>query len=158
MIQHILVPLDGSETAEVVLPYIKSLAQGMKAKLTLVRVVDVGAIARAVAPAAPDAAGFTAELQKIIDESVAAELADARAYLDARAKSMRGAGFSVDAEVREGSPSEQVLAAIEAEGVDMVAIASHGRSGISRTLFGSVADELIRNSGKPVLVIKAPKN
>ena len=158
MIQHILVPLDGSETAEVVLPYVKSMAQGLKAKLTLVRVVDVGAIARSVAPAAPDAAGFTAELQNIIDESVAAELADARAYLDAQSASLRGDGVTVETEVREGSPSEQVLAAIEADGVDMAAIASHGRSGITRTLFGSVADELIRNSGKPVMVIKAAKN
>jgi len=50
---------------------------------------------------------------------------------------------------------DELLEAIEGEHVDVVAVATHGRSGISRTIFGSAADQLIRESGKPVLVIKA---
>ena len=133
MFKHILVPLDGSEVAEVALPIVQPLAQELRAKVTLVRVVDIGAVSRSVVPAASDAGGFTQEMQDIINES------------------------EVVTEGREGAPGDELLAAVEADGVDAAAIATHGRSGITRTIFGSVADQLIRESGKPIIVIKAKR-
>ncbi len=155
MFKHILVPLDGSDVAEVVLPIAKSLGKELGARVTLVRVVDVGAITRSVVPSGPDVGGFSGEAQKVIDETEAAELQDATAYLSKISADFVADKVEVNTEVREGSAGDEILAAIETEGVDVAAVATHGRSGISRTFFGSVADKLIRESGKPVLVVKA---
>ncbi|MEX2598453.1 MAG: universal stress protein [Dehalococcoidia bacterium] len=152
MFKHIVVPLDGSDLAESVLPMVASLSKQLDAKVTLIRVVDTNAITRAVVPATPEGGGFTSELQDIIDETVAAEVKEAREYLDKATKRLEGA--NVATEIREGTPGDELLEAIEADDVDASVIATHGRSGLSRTIFGSVADHLIRHSGKPVIVVK----
>jgi nucleotide-binding universal stress UspA family protein len=152
LFKHILVPLDGSELAETVLPMVGSLGKQLGAKVTLIRVVDVNAITRAVVPATPEGGGFAPEMQDIIDESIAAEVKEATDYLAAAAKRLDG--VNVVTEVREGIPTDALLEALEAQGVDAVVIATHGRSGLTRTLFGSVADHLVRHSGKPVIVVK----
>ncbi|MEX2431407.1 MAG: universal stress protein [Dehalococcoidia bacterium] len=153
MFKHILVPLDGSELAESVLPLVESLGKQLDAKVSLVRIVDVSAITRAVVPATPEVGGgFSPEIQSIIDESVEAELKEAAVYLTRAAK--RLPSVTTVTEVRQGIPAEELVEAINSEGVDAAVVATHGRSGISRTIFGSVADHLIRESGKPIIVVK----
>lgn len=156
MFKHILVPLDGSELAESVLPLVQSLTKQLGAKVTLLRVVDTNAITRAVVPATPEGAGFAPEMQDIIDETIAAEVKEATDYLAEVSKRLEG--VNVAAEVREGMPTEELLEAVESKDVDTAIIASHGRSGLSRTLFGSVADHLVRHSGKPIIVINPKKD
>ena len=153
MLKNILVPLDGSDTAEVVLPIAKGFGQDVGGHITLVRVVDVNAIIRSMVPATTDV--ISGEIQRIIDDTVQAEIKDAEAYLAEAAAELRKAKVDVATQVRQGSAGEELLEAIEAEDVDAAAIATHGRSGVSRTIFGSVADQLIRESGKPVIVVKA---
>ena len=155
MFRHILVPLDGSNVAEVVLPIVRGLGKELGAKVTLVRVVDASAIGRAIGPAATDMGGISSDVLSAIDETVTQELVKAQDYLSTAAEGLRSEGITVATEVRRGVAGEELLAAIETEGVDVAAVATHGRSGISRTLFGSVADKLIRESGKPVIVVKA---
>ena len=151
MFKHLLVPLDGSPLAESVLPLVASLGKQLDARVTLVRVVDVNAITRSVIPATPEGAGFAPEMQEIIDETIAAEVKEATDYL--AGASQRLTGTNVVTEVREGSPGDELLEAVEAEGVDAAVIATHGRSGLTRTIFGSVADHLVRHSGKPIIVV-----
>ena len=153
MFKNILVPLDGSDVAEVVLDTAKELGKALGAHVSLVRVVDVSAITRSIVPASGEMGVITQDIQDMIDEAVAAELKDAEDYLNGIAKSFQG--VEVSTEIRQGVAGEELLEAIEEDGIDVAAIATHGRSGISRTIFGSVADQLIRESGKAVLVIKA---
>jgi nucleotide-binding universal stress UspA family protein len=157
MFKNILVPLDGSETAEVVLENAKGLAKALGAHLTLVRVVDIAALTRSIVPASNDMGSVTQEIQDIIDETISAELKDAEDYLGGIAKACQSEGIEASSQVRQGVAGEELLEAIEEEHIDVATIATHGRSGISRTIFGSVADQLVRESGKPVLVIKAKK-
>lgn len=153
MFKHILVPLDGSELAGSVLPMVESLAKALQARVMLVRVVDVGSITRSVTPAAPTA-GFTPEMQQVVDDTLNAERDQAAAYLQEVASRLEQAGVNVQQEVREGLPPDELLTAVEDESIDIAVVATHGRSGITRTLFGSVADHLMRNSGKPILMVK----
>ena len=157
MFKNILVPLDGSETAEVVLETAKGLAKPLGASLTLIRVVDVSAITRSIVPASGEMGVITQEVQDMIDESIAAELKEAEDYLNGVAAQLRSAQIPVTTQLRQGVAGDELLQAINEGNVDVACIATHGRSGISRTIFGSVADQLIRESGKPVLVIKAKK-
>ena len=155
MYKNILVPLDGSETAEVVLSQAQGLAKAIGAHVYLVRVVDVSAITRSIVPASGEMGVITQEIQDMIDESIGSELKEAEDYLAASAKKLQADGIEVSTEIRQGVAGEEILEAINADHVDLACIATHGRSGITRTIFGSVADQLIRESGKPVLVIKA---
>jgi nucleotide-binding universal stress UspA family protein len=157
MFKNILVPLDGSDTAEVVLESAKELGKALGAHLTLVRVVDIAALTRSIVPASNDMGAVTHEIQDIIDETVSAELKDAEDYLNGLGKQCQADGIEVSTQVRQGVAGEELLEAVEEEHIDLAAIATHGRSGISRSIFGSVADQLVRESGKPVLVIKARK-
>jgi nucleotide-binding universal stress UspA family protein len=157
MFKNILVPLDGSETAEVVLDTAQGLAKTLGATLNLVRVVDIAAITRSIVPASGEMGVITQEIQDMIDEAIAADLKEAEDYLKAAGERLQRSGVAVTTELRQGVAGDELIEAINARHIDAVCIATHGRSGISRTIFGSVADRLIRESGKPVLVIKAKK-
>jgi nucleotide-binding universal stress UspA family protein len=135
-----LVPLDGTELSESalsLLPLLKSLG------FDGVRLVSVWE-------------GVWEESEAVARQQ---ELSDAgeqgrsylTSYLSQRADAVRAAGFEVEAEVRMGRPGPEVLAA--AQGVDLILIATHGRSGVSRWWLGSVTDQVVREAGCPVLVI-----
>ncbi len=155
MFKNILVPLDGSDVAEVVLATTKGLAKALGSHVSLVRVVDTSAITRSVGPASSDIGLVTDDMQSIVDETVEAELKEAEDYLAGVASGFTADGIEVSTQVRQGVAGDEIIEAIEQEHIDVAAVATHGRSGISRTIFGSVADHLIRESGKPVLVIRA---
>jgi nucleotide-binding universal stress UspA family protein len=155
--KNILIPLDGSETAEIVLSTAKGLGKALGAHLTLVRVVDIAGVTRSIIPTSNDGGIVTQEIQDIIDETIASELKEAADYLDTIAAQCQAEGIANSTQVRQGVAGEELLEAIEEEHIDVATIATHARSGIKRTIFGSVADQLVRESGKPVLVIKANK-
>jgi len=152
---NIIEPLDGFETAEAVLPVAQELCLGLSSRITIVRVIDSSGIASSVAPAVSDATGFTANLTALLETTIEAEEQGTVGYLEKVGVDLRAARLEVLIEVRQGDTGDELLNAIEVDQVDAVAIATHGRSGISRTIFGSVADRLIRESHKPVLVVKA---
>jgi len=140
MFDNILVPLDGSDTAEIVLPMVQELSTKLGSTIILVRVVDVNAITRSVVPAGPDDATLSEQVQEIITDTVTSELKEAEEYLATVEANLKKAGATVTTEVLQGVAGPEVLKAIEADHVDVAAIATHGRSGIGRTIFGSVAD------------------
>ncbi len=119
-------PLDGSELAEAALPYAKTLAEKFGATLLLVRVVDIDAPAEIAA--------------------------DARDYLARVGKEI---GLAVDIVVRYGDPAAEIVDLVLELPEAMITMTTHGRSGIGRWLFGSVADRVVRTAGVPVFLIRS---
>jgi nucleotide-binding universal stress UspA family protein len=144
MIARILVPLDGSETAEAVLPAAQALAGPLGAELVVLRVVEPLTAVEAVATAgvvAPDTL-FLRELE-------------AKEYLGRVRERLARAGLRVRAELRRGQAAPEILAAVADTQADLVAMSSHGRSGLGRLLFGSVAQAVLARATVPVLVVRA---
>lgn len=152
--RKILVPLDGSDIAEQVLPYAESLARETGSTLYLVNVVTPNAGGAGTAMAAPPAAyagAAGAEAAQWVREE---QVEKAETYIHEMGSRLASRGLHVHPEVREGVAADEILFAAEEHDVDMIAISTHGRTGLGRTFFGSVADETLRESGRPVMVIK----
>jgi len=147
MYQKILVPLDGSELAECVLPHVELLARGCQAKsLVFIRVVE---------PLRQVAGDYVLDLDQVKKFESESKLA-AEAYLKKISAKADLAGALVKTEVLSGPPAE-ILADYAAKNqVDMIVIATHGRSGVSRWVWGSVADRILRSACVPVLMVRAP--
>jgi nucleotide-binding universal stress UspA family protein len=141
MYQKILVPLDGSDLAECVLPHVKAIGSGCGVgQLILLSVV------------APLHGEIPSDIHvEIVQE---AGVKAAKEYLTKIKARLSKEGFDVKAEVLTGRPAETISDFAQHNKVDLIAIATHGRSGISRWIFGSVADRLVRSSLVPILLIR----
>jgi nucleotide-binding universal stress UspA family protein len=132
----ILVALDGSQSAEVVLPFAQRLATALRAQLVLAR----------AAPAFP-IAGVPPS------ESEAIAIADAKRYVDAVADRLRRHHLVVETTVPHDDPAPGLLAEADRRRASLIVIGTHRRSGAGRWLNGSVSDELVRTATAPVLVV-----
>ena len=139
MFQRILVPLDGSPRAELILPQVEHLWKREASELLLVRSVSADSPANGGYDSAP---------------SLVHERNDAESYLHDVARRLTNAGAKVLTRVLEGSPSGAILDAAGREGATMIAMTTHGRTGILRWLMGSVADRIVRASDVPVLLLR----
>ncbi len=147
MYEKILVPLDGSRVAEAVLPHVGWLAGGLKAGVTLLTVVDPLDIKGEERPMRR----YGLASVKMVEETLGAKL---KLYLQEVAKSLAVRGVEeAEAVVVAGNISEEILGLAETHGCDLIAMSTHGRSGIRRGLLGSVTDAVVRYSDIPVLVI-----
>ncbi|MGQ9545742.1 MAG: universal stress protein [Dehalococcoidia bacterium] len=141
MYQKILVPLDGSDVAECVLPHVKAIALGCGTQaILLLRIIEP------IPAETPPATDFEA-VQKASAKAAQKYLAKIKAQLSKE-------GLNVKAKVLTGRPADTIADFAQREKVDLIVVATHGRSGITRWLFGSVADRLVRSSPAPVLVIR----
>ena len=144
MFQRIVVPLDGSERAEQALPLAARLARASGGSLLLVRVVmpsdEVGWQAGEAAPFARETAGE--------------EPGKARRSLETLAASEALAGIAVTTEVITGHPAEGILSAAIAGQADLIVMCSHGYTGFKRWMLGSVAQQVVRHSAVPVLILR----
>ena len=148
MYQHIMVPLDGSELAECVLPHLDSIAEGCDVKrISLVYVVEPLHI-RGGLDSRLDAEGK----HKLEDS----DTERARSYLDKIVKRLKYESSKIKTEVLHGKPADELSDYVNENEVDLVMISTHGRSGISRWNWGSVADKLLRSVCAPVLMVRAP--
>lgn len=141
MFKRILVPLDGSQAAEEALLHAVTMAQG--GNLRLIRVQF-----------SPGAAGFSVDLpatQGIVETE--GELCDA--YLAAVAKRLDGEGATLTWTRRVGNVAPAILEEAEEWKADLLVLTTHGRTGISRFLLGSVAEKLARHATCPVLLLRA---
>lgn len=153
MYTHILVPLDGSELAEQVLPHVTALALRFRARLTLLRATTAAqavGMQAALAGALPGG-GPIADATPLI----AAEREAAATYLAAVAERLRERGLTVAVEQHDGAPAELILTRARARGADLIAMTTHGRGGLGRLLLGSVADAVVRHASVPVLLVRA---
>ena len=87
-------------------------------------------------------------------DDVAARLKEAREYLASVAADLRGRGVRVTTDARHGEPVTELVAAARETGADLIAMTTHGRSGIGRLLFGSVAEAVLRQAEIPVLMMR----
>jgi nucleotide-binding universal stress UspA family protein len=142
----VLVPLDGSTLAEAAMPYAEAVASVTNAPLCLVGVVPPEGKAPPLPPAVvPLEARTPLEL---------AELAAMEDYLEITATTLRASGLLVATMLKIGRPAEQILVAAEEEDAGMVVMATHGHTGVERLLEGSVAEEVLRMSTRPTLLIR----
>jgi nucleotide-binding universal stress UspA family protein len=155
--KKILVPLDGSELAECVLSHVESIARGCGVQEVLfLRVVEP--LHWVVGPSYPPGgvdyvSGLSQEeIGRIDSESRAA----AENYLSQVVNRTKFDGVTVRSEVINGKAAENTAEYATRKEVDLITIATHGRSGVSRWVWGSVADQVLRSSCVPVLMVRAP--
>jgi nucleotide-binding universal stress UspA family protein len=150
-ISTILVPLDGSSFAEAVLPYVEHLARKLSLEVVLVRVLQVRDIyPPPLSLPAPSDEG-SPQIYAIAEEAAVEEITR---YLQDTADRLTGEGINVRWELVRGDPVGSRIADLAKEFPhNMIALASHGRSGIARWVMGSVAEDLLRATGDPVLII-----
>ena len=155
MYQKILVPLDGSELAECVLPHVKVISEGCDVPgIVLVRIVEPVHL-----PAGTASDGMSIYTRQ--DAEKAREQDDSRNKIEAEEylKQISGKiGYvsNLQTEVIMGRAAESITEYAEKNSVDLIIMATHGRSGVSRWVFGSTADKVMRSSSVPVLLIRAP--
>jgi len=152
MYKHIMVPLDGSELAECVLPQVEMIARDCQGspKITLIRVVtplklyggfDFGGVAEYISPE---------QIQRLEDDA----RNSAQLYLAGQVKRLTADGINAEPKVVFGLASESLTEYAEQNGVDLIVIATHGRSGIREWFWGSVAERVLKTSRIPILMVR----
>ena len=137
MFKKILVPLDGSEVAESILPYAEGLASTHKAKIVLLRV--------ALAHVLPGQDEIKAEVEAV---------REAEEYLRGVEERLRKKGHDVESHVRYGKGAEEIVDFCHEPEIDAVAMFTHGRTGIGRWVMGSVAEKVVRHCPLPVVLFR----
>lgn len=157
MYNRIIIPLDGSQFAERVLPHVEALATKFDSTLILVRTVPTEALIMGQSMAVmPLAGGLPVDNQySELSETVATEEKAASVYLQHVAAGLRDKGFRVECTEPEGRPAECIVDEAKIKGADLIAMTTHGRGGLSRLFVGSVADEVLRLSSCPVLLVRS---
>ncbi len=143
MYSKILVPLDGSKTAEKVLPYARYLAGKFKVPVELLAVVDIAEVASHMAS---EKARF---LDTIIDDAIRR----LTSYLGSVATTF--AGTDVRCSVEKGKAEDMIIEKAATDKAMLITMATHGRSGLNRFLLGSVAEKVLRGMANPLLLIRA---
>jgi len=144
VIRRVLVPLDGSALAEQVLAHAIALGTSMDAEYRLVQAIEpvAGEYGTELYNAEPDEAGF-ARLQ-----------VNAQTYLEHVAAGLRAESLEVRTTVVVGPPARSILEYASSQAVELIAMATHGRSGIANVLVGGVADKVLRGASVPVLMYR----
>jgi nucleotide-binding universal stress UspA family protein len=143
--RRVLVALDGSPSAEAVLRFLLEIAGPLDMTVVLLRVLE---------PVPP----VMLEGVRRMVEDVASRRRDAEEYLAPIAAALRARGVDVSWQVRRGRPAEEILAAACESSADLIAMATHGRTGLGRLLFGSVAEAVLRQAPVPVFMIRQPES
>jgi len=144
MYTRILVPLDGSATAEAVLPYAQAFAVGFKTSVELLSVVDIGAMTTHLS------AEKVPQFNAVVDN----EEKNSGSYLDDVAKNFFS-GLPTECRIVRGSPAETILESTSKDQDTLIAMATHGRSGAKRFLLGSVAEKVLRGTTNPLFLVRA---
>jgi len=157
MYRNIVVPLDGSEIAEQVLPYVKDLIRGRTVKVHLISIAPL-----AVSVAAPAPVRMYPLVMSRADLEMHAQERDRieeelRNYLRGIAVDIPRNGITVHEEIRFGEPAEEIIAYAEDTEADLIAMCTHGRAGLARWAYGSVAEKVMRHAPCPVLLVRARK-
>ncbi len=150
MYNKILVCLDGSGFAEQIIPYVLKEALAFKSKVILLQVFSHPGIP---VPAIPGSTGTqvrTTSMLKRLQENED----KARDYLEHVAEPLRKRRLQVECIVLEGLPSSTITNYAKEHQVDLIAITTHGHSGVRHVLFGSVAESVVRESEVPLLIIR----
>jgi nucleotide-binding universal stress UspA family protein len=134
MIKKILVPLDGSDVAEAILPLVQELATPLNAEVTLLQVQS-----------------GTGALSHVTER----EAYEANAYLKVHVLAFHEQGVTAHHVIRTGHAAAEIVDYATVNKMDLIAMSTHGRSGLSRAVMGSVAEHVVRHAPVPVLLLKA---
>lgn len=143
--KRVLVALDGSPSSEAVLRFLLEIAGPLDMAMVLLRVLE---------PVPPMPIEGT---RHVTLQDVEARRREAEEYLTPIAAGLRARGVDVTFQVRQGRPDEEILAVARERGADLIAMATHGRTGLGRLLFGSVAEAVLRHATVPVFLIRQPQ-
>ncbi len=153
MFERILVPLDGSKMGETALTHVQHLLSKMgpdvKTEVVLLQVIS-SLSHYVIAGEASVQVPYTEKEIEQIKRKV-------RNYLNKTGETLKAQGVTVKAKVATGKPADEIVKAAEELKADLIAMSTHGRSGLSRLTFGSVTDKVLRTGTVPVLVVRAPK-
>lgn len=147
MYTKILVPLDGSERAEAILPHVESQAKAYGASVIFLQIIELDRTLRS--PHATDLA-----VEKAV-EHIEEQEDEATAYLSALVEDFKAKGIEADYLVEWGTIVERIIRAAEREVADLIAIASHGRTSLPRVFYGSVAAGILQRVDRPLLLIRS---
>jgi nucleotide-binding universal stress UspA family protein len=148
MYKRVMVPLDGSELAECVLPHVVAFLEGFKlSDVRLVRVVEPVMLSH------PEV--YHSESLQTAEQEERRK-SSAKKYLDLVMTRLKHEGTALRAEVLFGRVTESLIDYAEKNHVDLILIATHGHSGVTRWVRGSVADKILHAANAPVFMIRAP--
>jgi nucleotide-binding universal stress UspA family protein len=144
MYNTILVPLDGSKRAETILRHVENLAERYGATVILLQVVEP--VPLSIGLEKPYAV-FREEYERRIKQ--------AESYLADLQEGFRKKGIEAQTHVLHGAVVDEIINTAEREGADIIAMASHGRSGLSQVFYGSVAAGVLHRIDRPLLLIRS---
>jgi nucleotide-binding universal stress UspA family protein len=134
MYNRILVPLDGSDVAEAILSQIEELASKTGAEVILLEVLSQAGV---------------------LPTTAHQEYNEAKQYLDAIVHRLKSKEIKTSATIRYGEPAEEIVDYARTNEVSLIAMSTHGRSGVGRWVFGSVAEKVLRGTFLPLLLVRA---
>ncbi len=136
MYSRILVPLDGSDLAREIIPLVEEMASAQGAEVVLLEVLPASGV---------------------LPKTAAKEREEAEEHLTKVEQQLLDKGIKVHHTIRHGSDAAaEIVDYAEVNDVDLIAMSTHGRGGVSRWVFGSVAGRVLRGTDKPILLVRAP--
>jgi nucleotide-binding universal stress UspA family protein len=144
MYSTILVPLDGSKRAEAILRHVEDLVGRYDATVIFLRVVEP--VPGSVGPEGA---------RTVLREEFEQRTGQAESYLSVLQEEFCKKGIEAETRVVHGSPVEAITETAESEGADLIAMASHGRTGLPRVFYGSVAAGVLHRVDRPLLLIRS---
>jgi len=145
MYKKILIPLDGSKRAEAILPHVEDMAKRYSSKLILLQVIELSWIITG-----PEMT-YNTQYEKDMDYHTE----QAKSYLGHLKRQFLEKGIDADIRISQSPVVEAILNVADSEKVDLIALASHGRSGFSRVFYGSVAAGILQRVDRPLLLIRS---
>ena len=145
MYKTILVPLDGSARAETILPHVEEIARMQDAELVLLRVIDP----------IMTVTGVEGVPYSVTQDFIKEETDEAQRYLEETASLLQKKRIRATTRIRYGEIVKTISETAEAEKADLIALASHGRTGLSRLFYGSVAAGVLNRADRPLLLVRA---
>ncbi|MFZ7102084.1 MAG: universal stress protein [Peptococcaceae bacterium] len=143
MFDKILVPLDGSELAESILGYVGFIAAGCHAsEVVLLRVRGF-----------LDPVAMKTMTAKMVEQIEEASTKEAEAYLQGISEALSKMNIHTRFQVLSGNPADEIIEYSRKNGIKLIVMSTHGRTGVSRLVWGSVADKVLRSSTIPALII-----
>jgi nucleotide-binding universal stress UspA family protein len=149
MYEKILVPLDGSNLAEAILPHVEGLARHYGSSVILLQVLELPHLV-----GLPRSSGFDA-LPEITPAEMTLHVGDAQKYLEGLVVRLGEKGIAATGRVEYGPIVASIMRAARQENVSLIAMASHGRGGLTDVYYGSVAAGVLQRIDRPLLIVRA---
>lgn len=142
---HVLVPLDGSDLAEMALDDAFSVAQLSQAEVTLLQVI----------PPIDQVIAAGTDHPVFVDQQWENQQMLAMEYLESICERMNCENIAIHKAVEMGPAAETIIDYAHQQPIDLIVMATHGRSGLQRWVYGSVADKVLRGANLPILLVRA---